>query len=385
MYTNRAPLVLAFAVQLLKYTMPEQPLSSRLSLAQAVVSVNSRSKAQSLGIEKGASAEQLGWGSGQPKVKVMGREISVLKRSGYEWREDNGEELKDEAGAGAEVRQEDAEAGEVPTGIPKGGTNEWTVSASVTSMKSTFIARAITITSPSQARSELQKLLAAQPDLRAASHNITAWRVAGDHGIIEDSNDDGESGGGRHILGLLQSCDLVGVLLVVTRWYGGIMLGPDRWRIMSQVSRDALSQRLKISGIVGQDALWGLDLEAMKNTNAPVTGGTAGGMPIHKPEGARAYILKAFASPAAGENEKKKKKTGVALEKEKEENLGLLLGALNMLFGSWVEHVSRDELDRKAWSWYVQVRPDVEAGVAGWGGKGEVKLADILKLRRKPE
>jgi hypothetical protein len=379
--------VLAFAVQLLNYTMPEQPLSSRLSLAQAVVSMNSRSKAQSLGIEKGRSAEELGWGMGQPKVRIMGREISVLKRSGYEWREEKAEQGCGEGGeaAGAEAVKTsgDSKSDPVPRSISKAGMNSWTVSASVTSKKSTFIGRAITITSPSQARSEVQKLLAAHPDLREASHNITAWRVSGDHGVIEDSNDDGESGGGRHILGLLQSSDIVGVLLVVSRWYGGIMLGVDRWRIMSQVSRDALSQRLRVTGIIGQEALWGLDLETMKNTEAPVTGGTASGMPIYKPEGARAYILKAFASPPAGEDEKKKKKTGVALEREKEENLGLLLGGLDMLFGSWVEHLGRDELDKKAWAWYVQIRPDVEGGVAGWGGKGDVKLADILNLRRK--
>jgi hypothetical protein len=388
-YTNRAPLVLAFAVQLLKYTMPEQPLSSRLSLAQAVVSANSRSKAQSLGIEKGRSAEELGWGQGQPKVKVMGREISVLKRSGYDWREGQSEvkEGNGEASGPAVAMGVNDEAGTNPMlgGISKeSGKNDWTVSASVTSKKSTFVARAIAITSPFQARSEFQKLLAASHDLRDASHNITAWRVAGDHGIIEDSNDDGESGGGRHILGLLQSSDIVGVLLVVTRWYGGIMLGVDRWRIMSQVSRDALSQRLQVTGIVGGEALWGLDLEAMKSTDAPVTDGTAGGMPVYRPEGARMYILKAFASPPASADEKaKKKKTGVALEREKEENLGLLLGALDLLFSSWVEHISRDELDRKAWGWYVQVRPEVEGGVAGWGGKGDVKLADILNLRRK--
>ncbi|KAG2412298.1 hypothetical protein HFD88_009855 [Aspergillus terreus] len=85
--TNRAPLVLAFAVCVLKYTMPEQPISSRLSLAQAVVSANSRSKAVSLGIETGASAEQEGWGQGQPVVKVLGRDIRVLKRWGYNPRE----------------------------------------------------------------------------------------------------------------------------------------------------------------------------------------------------------------------------------------------------------------------------------------------------------
>lgn len=82
--TNRAPLVLAFAVTLLKYTMPRQPLSSRLSLAQAVVGVNSRRKALSLGLAKGASAEDEGWGQGQPVVKLMGNSIKVMKRWGYD-------------------------------------------------------------------------------------------------------------------------------------------------------------------------------------------------------------------------------------------------------------------------------------------------------------
>lgn len=406
MVTNRAPLVLAFAVQLLKYTMPEQPLSSRLSLGQAVVSVNSRSKAVSLGLEKGGGAESEGWGQGQPKVKVLGREVSVLKRGGYEWRSNEEEEkgnsnecegVVDMKGSNmtADVKHfgESIAAGETSSntirnpGSTSNGTNEWAVSASVTSKESTFVARSIAISSPSQAKFEIQKLLASNKELAEASHNITAWRVQGNHGgVIEEVNDDGESGGGRHVLGVMQSSDVVGMLLVVTRWYGGVMLGPDRWRIMSQVSRDALSQRLRVAGVVtGNEALWGLDLEAMRSKDAPVTGGTTGGMPIYKPESARSYILKAFASPLPpGNGAAKKKKTGVTLDREKEENLGLLLGALDMLFGSWVEHLSRDELDRRAWSFYVQVRPEVDSGVAGWGAKGELKLVDILNLRRKP-
>lgn len=378
--------MLAFAVELLKYTMPEQPPSSRLSLGQAVVSVNSRSKAVSLGIEKGKGADEEGWGMGQPKVRVMGREISVLKRTGYEWKEEPKQEIKQESEnkpvvlekGDAIVKVEDPSALEsLPTAK---ATEGWTTSATVTSKKSTFVARSITISSASEASSKLQKLLSDSSELRGASHNITAWRVQGDCGIIEDSNDDGESGGGRHLLGLLQADNVTNVLLLVSRWYGGVMLGPDRWRIMTQVSRDALSQRLRIAGVIGQEALWGLDLEAMRKTDAPVTGGTAAGMPIYKPEGARQYILKSFSSPPDPE---KKKKTGAATAREQEENLGLLLGALDMLFESWVNHLSREELDRRAWSWYVNVRPEVEAGVAGWGGKGEVKLIDILNLRRK--
>ncbi|KAG4427713.1 hypothetical protein IFR05_016803 [Cadophora sp. M221] len=395
-YTNRAPLVLVFAERLLRYTMPEQPPSGRLSLAQAVVSANSRSKAVSIGIERGKGAEEEGWGAGQPRVRILGREVSVLKRSGYEWQEVEEEEDSGAIDVGGQstatsertLKEESSSAGVDGDGVgdingesqeAASATSGWTISSPVTVKQSTFIARSTTITSPSDATTALQTLLAQNKDLREASHNISAWRVQGPHGILESSNDDGESGGGRHILGLLQADNVVGVLLVVTRWYGGVMLGTDRWRIMSMVSRDALSQRLRIAGTVGGDALWGLDLEGMKKANSVVAGGGSG-MPIHRPEGARAYIMKAFSSPEPPVG--KKKMSGVALDREREANLGLLLGALDMVFKSWEGHVSREELDRKAWAWYVQVRPDVAGGVAGWGGKGEVKLGDILKLRR---
>ncbi|KAI9051162.1 hypothetical protein LZ554_005264 [Drepanopeziza brunnea f. sp. 'monogermtubi'] len=391
-HTNRAPLVLAFACALLKYTMPEQPLSGRLSLAQAVVSANSRSKAVSIGIQAGKAAEEEGWGNGQPKIRIMGREVSVLKRSGYEWKEEVKAEAAESVGEQSMARreegvikEEEGSAAKVEEGEGAKVTTGWTVSSPITLKQSTFIARSISITSPSDATSVLNTLLAQNKELRDASHNISAWRVQGANGIIESSNDDGESGGGRHILNLMQADNIVGVLLVVTRWYGGIMLGPDRWRIMSQVSRDALSQRLRVVGVVGQDALWGLDLEAMKKA------GSVAAMPIHRPEGARAYIMKAFGSPEAtdggggggGGGGAKKKRSGAASDREKEENLGMLLGALDLLFGSWVDHLSREELDRRAWGWYVTVRPDVAGGVAGWGGKGEVKLSEILRLRRR--
>lgn len=122
--TNRAPLVLAFAVTLLKYTMPLQPLSSRLSLAQAVVGVNSRRKALSLGLEKGASAEDEGWGKGQPVVELMGSSIKVMKRWGYEW-EDCSKKLQVEHFGFKDSREENMAkqnsiAGDAPKGDSKG-------------------------------------------------------------------------------------------------------------------------------------------------------------------------------------------------------------------------------------------------------------------------
>ncbi|APA14648.1 hypothetical protein SS1G_06635 [Sclerotinia sclerotiorum 1980 UF-70] len=365
-FTNRAPLVLVWALQLLKYTLPGQKLSGRLSLAQALVSANSKSKAESLGLKgKGKDEDE---GKGWPRLKIMGREIGVLKRGGYGSGSDEGK-------AESEVKME-----EEKFAIGKDLINEWAVSTPIVSKGSKFIARSISVSSPSQALTYLQILLK-DPSISDASHNVTAFRIQGDHGMIEDCKDDGESGGGTHILGILQNNNMVDVLLVVSRWYGGVMLGPDRWRIMTQVCNDALSQRLRVAGKIGGEQLWGLDIEAMNSSNV------GSSMPIHRPEGARRYVFNAFAPPPddeIGEKDRsKRKKSAKAIAEEKEGNLGLLMGALDLLFESWVDHIGRDELDRRAWGWYVQIRPEVESGVAGWGGKGVVKLSEILALRRR--
>jgi hypothetical protein len=79
--TNRAPLVLAFALVALSFSPhPIQPLSSRLSLAQAVVSLNSRTKAQAIGLEAGKTAEEEGWGEGFGTLRILGREVRTLSR-----------------------------------------------------------------------------------------------------------------------------------------------------------------------------------------------------------------------------------------------------------------------------------------------------------------
>lgn len=77
--TNRAPLFLAFSVTVAKYTLPDQPLSSRLSLAQAVTSAGAQSKARYIGLTD-STAEDEGWAQGQPKIRLMGRDIAVMRR-----------------------------------------------------------------------------------------------------------------------------------------------------------------------------------------------------------------------------------------------------------------------------------------------------------------
>ncbi|KAK1776771.1 hypothetical protein QBC45DRAFT_487905 [Copromyces sp. CBS 386.78] len=442
--TNRAPLVLAFAVELLRHTRPEQPLSSRLSLGQALVSANSRSKAVSIGLAaKGPSAEEEEGliGSGQPRVKVMGREVPVLKRGGYEWKEEEIIESTTQQDQST-TRQWSNESKEQtqppppppppktvhPFFQPSNSNIHWSPSGPpLISKDSRFLAHSTRLTSPSQEKILLNNLFRTHPNLESASHNAWAYRVRSQPSgrITEKSFDDGEQGAGDLMLRIMREMDIDDTLVVMTRWFGGTMLGPDRWRLMRSVVGAALNERGRKTFTSssssaeleegGGEAVWGLDVEGM-SSKSTVTGGsgknkdggyatTTGvvGMQIHKPEMARNYLLRSFhtattsssqAAPGGdrGTTEQKKttttttttktKKTQKQLEAEREENLGLLLGALRLLFDSWKGHSTAAELDKRAWAWYTAVRPDVEAGPAGWGAKGRLELKRILDLRR---
>ena len=84
--------------------------------------------------------------------------------------------------------------------------------------KSRFLALAAPVATPEQALAFVREASAAD-----ATHNCWAYRIGQDYRF----NDDGEPGGtaGRPILQAIegQGCDRV--VVVVTRWYGGIKLG----------------------------------------------------------------------------------------------------------------------------------------------------------------
>jgi uncharacterized YigZ family protein len=84
--------------------------------------------------------------------------------------------------------------------------------------KSRFIAVAAPVASEQAAK----VFLAAQSDPRA-SHNCWAWRV----GQLYRFHDDGEPSGtaGKPILQAIDGQSLDNVAVVVTRWFGGVLLG----------------------------------------------------------------------------------------------------------------------------------------------------------------
>lgn len=236
--TNRAPLFLAFTIAALAYTHPEQPMSSRWSMAQAVVSAGAQSKAKYLGLSTGPTAEEDGWAHGQPKVIIMGREVAVMRRH-----------------------------------------------------------------------------------------------------VVSSSEDDVSTPG---------------------------------------------------------TAFWGLDLEALRRSNGPLIAGKdhrrQDGPPIHKPIAPRNYLLKAMAvvQPEAITSGQDAQQTKAATKKAKpkttasdrEAAAAIVLKAIDVVCQSWRSSLTKEELDQKAQSWYMRIRPDVDQGQAGWGQKGHVDMCDILRLRK---
>jgi len=89
--------------------------------------------------------------------------------------------------------------------------------------KSRFIAHVLYIENEEQAQEYINKLKKKYWDAR---HNCYAY-VLGDKGEIQRFSDDGEPSGtaGKPILDLITSRELTNCLVVVTRYFGGILLG----------------------------------------------------------------------------------------------------------------------------------------------------------------
>ena len=116
----------------------------------------------------------------------------------------------------------------------------WVLSDVATEKRSVFVARAASVESPDEAKAFLQHLLQSDKKVAKATHNITAWRIQGANEVTyQDCDDDGETAAGSRVLHLMQLMDVWNVMIVVTRWYGGVQLGPDRFRIINSVARDA--------------------------------------------------------------------------------------------------------------------------------------------------
>lgn len=90
--------------------------------------------------------------------------------------------------------------------------------------KSKFIATLFYIKDEQQAQDILKEIRKKYFDAR---HNCFAYRVMTETGVVERFSDDGEPSGtaGGPMLNILSKNNLCNVLVVVTRYFGGILLG----------------------------------------------------------------------------------------------------------------------------------------------------------------
>lgn len=129
---------------------------------------------------------------------------------------------------------------------PVGGSAE----AELVVSRSRFLARACRVEDEESARRFIADVRAIDHDAR---HHCTAF-VLGPDAAVRRSNDDGEPSGtaGRPMLEVVTGRGLSDVVVVVTRWFGGVLLGTGG---LVRAYGDATSAALDAAG-VRERVLW---------------------------------------------------------------------------------------------------------------------------------
>ena len=122
----------------------------------------------------------------------------------------------------------------------------------LTDRKSVFQAHIAGVHDAQEAQN-LMAVLCTDNKIARATHNIWAYRIiqpaknSGDKArsdpvIICDNDDDGESAAGGRLMHLMDLMKVKNVVCVVSRWYGGVHLGPARFKHINNVARELLEK-----------------------------------------------------------------------------------------------------------------------------------------------
>ena len=124
-------------------------------------------------------------------------------------------------------------------------------SAEIIEKKSKFIANLIHVESIEEAENSIKEIKKRYHDAR---HNCIAYRVIDDGRIVEKASDDGEPSGtaGGPMLNILQKNNLCNIVVVVTRYFGGILLGTGGLvRAYSDATQNVIEKSVKVSKVEG--------------------------------------------------------------------------------------------------------------------------------------
>ena len=121
----------------------------------------------------------------------------------------------------------------------------------ITEKKSKFIANLIKVENKEEAEKVIKETKKKYHDAR---HNCIAYRVIEENKLIEKSSDDGEPSGtaGAPMLNILQKNNLCNVVVIVTRYFGGILLGTGGLvRAYSEATTKAIENAEKLEKKLG--------------------------------------------------------------------------------------------------------------------------------------
>ena len=141
------------------------------------------------------------------------------------------------------------------------------VTSELVEKKSKFIANMYYIETKEEAEQIIKDLKKKYFDAR---HNCSSYRVFENESVIEKANDDGEPSGtaGAPMLNILKKNNLCNVLVVVTRYFGGVLLGTGGLvRAYSDVTLEAIEKAEKMQICVGKEFEVSIDysnLESLK-------------------------------------------------------------------------------------------------------------------------
>ena len=125
--------------------------------------------------------------------------------------------------------------------------------------KSKFIGDLFYIESSKEAEKRIKEIKKKYFD---AKHHCVAYRTIENGQIVEKSSDDGEPSGtaGAPMLNILQKNNLVNVLIVVTRYFGGILLGTGGLvRAYSNTLLKAIESSIQIEKCLGEELEVGVE------------------------------------------------------------------------------------------------------------------------------
>ena len=137
--------------------------------------------------------------------------------------------------------------------------------AEIVEKKSKFIADLYYVENAEQVE---EKIIEIKKKYYDARHYCIAYRYVKENQVIEKSSDDGEPSGtaGAPMLNILQKNNLCNILVIVTRYFGGILLGTGGLvRAYSEATQKVIEQSDLITKIRGIEAEVKLDYSNLES------------------------------------------------------------------------------------------------------------------------